>query len=86
MSDGLQAMVVLPCCSLEIFSYDSTAGLSQTLRTRRPLVGGLSFQGVSGLCTNSLAHRLPEGTQAQGIEKAANAGLGLWLWESDSCM
>ena len=44
---------------------DSTAGLGQTLRTGRRLVGGLSFHGVSGLCTNSLAHRLPGGIQAQ---------------------
>ena len=32
---------------------DSTAGLGQTLRTGRPLVDGLSFHGVSGLCMNS---------------------------------
>ena len=31
---------------------DSTAGLGQTLRTGRPLVGGLSFHGVSGMCMN----------------------------------
>ena len=38
---------------------DSTAGLGQTLRTGRPLVGGLSLHGVSGLCMNSRAHWLP---------------------------
>ena len=31
---------------------ESTAGLGQTLRTGRPLVGGLSFHGFSRLCTN----------------------------------
>ena len=48
---------------------DSTAGLSQTLRIVRPLVGGLSFHGVSGLCTNSPAHGLPGGIQAQGTRR-----------------
>ena len=48
---------------------DSTAGLGQTLRTGRPLVGGLSFHDVYGLCTSSLAHRLPGGIQAQGMRK-----------------
>ena len=38
---------------------DSTAGLGQTLRTGRPLVGGFSFHDVSGMCTNPLAHGLP---------------------------
>ena len=46
---------------------DSTAGLGQTLRTGHPLVGGSSFHGVSGLCINSLAQRLPGGIQAQGM-------------------
>ena len=36
-------------------------------RKGRPLVGGLSFRGVSGLCTNSRAHVVPAGTQAQGM-------------------
>ena len=31
---------------------DSTAGLGQTLRTGRLVVGGLFFHGVSGLCMN----------------------------------
>ena len=44
---------------------DSTAGLGQLLRTGRPLVGGLSFHGVSGLCMSSLAHWLQGGVQAQ---------------------
>ena len=48
---------------------DSTAGLGQTLRTGRPLLGGLSFHGVSGLSTSSLARRLPGGIQAQGIRR-----------------
>ena len=47
------------------------------------MVGGLPFYGVSGLCTSSLAHRLPGGSQAQHIEKAADAGLGLSLWWSE---
>ena len=46
---------------------DSTTGPGQTFRTGRPLVGGLSFHGVQGLCTNSLAQRLPGGTQAQRL-------------------
>ena len=39
---------------------DSTARLGQPLRAGRPLVGGLSFQGVVGLCTSSLVHRFLE--------------------------
>ena len=38
---------------------DSTAGLGQTLRTERLVVGGLSFHDVSGMCMNSLAQQLP---------------------------
>ena len=34
---------------------DGTGGLGHTLRAGRPLDGGLSFHGVSGLCTSSLA-------------------------------
>ena len=48
---------------------DSTAVLCQTLRTGRPLVGGLSFHGVLGLCMSSLAHRLQGGVQAQGLRR-----------------
>ena len=33
------------------------------------------FHGVSGLCTNSLAHGLPGGIQAQNMRRAADAGL-----------
>ena len=58
---------------------DSTADLGRTLRTGRPLVGGLSFHGVSGLRTNSLAHRLRGGVQAEGMRRC-DAGLGLLLW------
>ena len=46
---------------------DSTAGLGQTIRTGRPLVGGLSFHGVSGLCMSSLAHVLLLGIQVQSV-------------------
>ena len=60
---------------------DSTAGLGQTLCTGRPLVGGLFFCNVSELCTSSLAHRLPQGLQAQSMRHAADAGLGLLLVE-----
>ena len=42
---------------------------NQTLRTGRPLVDGLSFHGVSGLCMSSLAHWLPGGIQSQGISR-----------------
>ena len=35
----------------------------------RPLVGGLSFHGVSGLCMSSLAHGLPGGIQAQAMRR-----------------
>ena len=48
---------------------DSPASLRQTLRTGRPLVGGLSFPDVSGLCMNLLAHGLPRGIQAQGMRR-----------------
>ena len=48
---------------------ENTAGLGQKLRTGRPLVGGFSFHGVSGLCTSSLAHRLPGLIQAQGMRR-----------------
>ena len=45
---------------------DRTASLVQTLRTGRPLNGGLLSHGVSELCTNSLAHGLRGGIQAHG--------------------
>ena len=45
----------------------STAGLGQTVRTKRPLVGGLSFHDVSKMWTSPLAHRLPGGIQAQSV-------------------
>ena len=53
---------------------DRTAGVGQSLRTGRPLVGGFSFHGVSGLCPNSLAHGQPGGIQSQGMRQAADAG------------
>ena len=56
---------------------DGTAGLGQTHRTGRPLVGGRSFRGFSGLCTTSLAHRLLKGS---GHENAGDAGFGHMLW------
>ena len=34
-----------------------TTGLGQTLRTGRPLVGRLSFHGVSGLCQKEFRPR-----------------------------
>ena len=49
----------------EVLGY--TARLCQTLRTGRPLAGGLSFHDVSGLCMSSLSHVLPRGTQAQSV-------------------
>ena len=48
---------------------DSAAGLVQILRTGRPLVGGLSFHGVWGLCTNPVARRPPRGIQAQDMRR-----------------
>ena len=48
---------------------DSTEGLGQTLRTGRPLVGGLSFHGISELRMNSLARWLSTGIQAQGARR-----------------
>ena len=48
---------------------DGSAGLGQTLRSVRLLVGGLSFHGVSELCMNSSAHGLPGGNQAQGTRR-----------------
>ena len=65
---------------------DSTAGLGQTLRAGRPLVGGLSFDGVSALCMSSLAHRLPGGIQAQSMRRRPMQALGLLLWGSDICL
>ena len=47
---------------------DSTAGLGQTLRTGRLLVGGLSLHGLSGLCL-SWTHGLPGGIRAQGMRR-----------------
>ena len=44
---------------------DITAGLGQTTLTGRPLVGGLSFRGVSLLCMISLARWLSGGIQAK---------------------
>ena len=41
----------------------------RTAQLGRPLLGGLSFLGVSGLCTSSLAQRLPGETQAQGMRR-----------------
>ena len=64
---------------------DSTAGLGQILRTGRPLVGYPSMAS-RGCATSSLPQRLPGGLQASGHEKAADAGLGLLLWTSDSCL
>ena len=65
---------------------DSSAGLGQTLRMGRPLVGGLFFHGVLGLCMSSLALRLPGGIQGSGHERGADACLGLLLWRSDNCL
>ena len=42
---------------------DRPTGLGQTLRTRRPLVGGFSDHDVSVLCTSTQAHRMPGGIQ-----------------------
>ena len=47
---------------------DSAAALGQTLRTGRPLVGGLSFHGVSGLCMSSSADRLPGGMRRRPMQ------------------
>ena len=44
-----------------------------------------SKPSVSGLCTNSLAHRLPK-KFSSGQKKAVDAGLGLLLWGSDRCL
>ena len=48
---------------------DSMADLGQTLRAGCPLVGGLSFHGISERCLNSLARGLPGGSQAQGSRR-----------------
>ena len=62
----------MTCATVE----DSTGGLGQTLRTGHPLVGGLSVHDVSGLRTNPLAHRLPEGIHAYSVlDTAADEGL-----------
>ena len=44
------------------------------------LFGGLSLHGLSGMCTSSLARRLPGGIQAQGMRRRATQGLVLLLW------
>ena len=62
---GHRLQTLMTCARAE----DSTTGLGQTLRTRRPLVGELSVHGVPGPCANSLALTLPEGFQAQGVRK-----------------
>ena len=57
-------------CLFPLFSGRERSGevcACLTLRTGRPLFGGLSFHGVSGLRTNSLAHGLPGGIQAQDM-------------------
>ena len=74
--------VLLPSSSV----IDFKSRLGETLRTKHPLVGGLSFHGVSGMCLNSLVHRLPGGIQAQGMRHPTDAGLGLLLWGSDNCL
>ena len=51
---------------------DSTVVLSHILRTERPLVGGLSFHGVSLLRTSSLAHFAARRNSGSGHEKAAD--------------
>ena len=57
-----------------------------TLRTGHPLLGGLSFHGVSVLCTNSLANGLASRNSGTEHETAADAGLGLLLLRSDNCL
>ena len=59
----------------------STAGLGQHLRTGLSPVGGLSSHGVYGLCAKSLAHGLPGGHAGPGHQAAADATVGLLLWE-----
>ena len=55
---------------------DSTAGPGQTLRTGRPLVGGLSDHDVSGLRTSSPPRRMPGGSLAQGGGSVDAGSLG----------
>ena len=55
---------------------ESTAGLGQSFRTGRPLVGGLCFHGVSGLCMNHLAHWQPRGIQGPGCMRHQSLALG----------
>ena len=51
----------------------SMAGLGQTLRTGRPLVGGFSFHDVSVMCMSPLVHRLTGGTQAPTVRRVSLA-------------
>ena len=70
----------------EQISEDSTGGLGQTLRAGRPLVGGLSFYGVSVMCTNPLAHRLPGGFPGSGHEARGRCRPGSLAVVSENCL
>ena len=58
-------------------SGDSTGGRGQALRMGRPLVGGLSFHGVSGMRARVHWHTGCQVEFRLRDEKAADAGLGL---------
>ena len=60
---GHRSQNAMTCATVD----DSTAGPDQNLFSGRLLVGGLSFHGVSELCTSSLARGLQGGIQARGM-------------------
>ena len=62
---------------------ESTTGLGQTRRTGRLPVGCLSFHGVSGLCTNSLAHT--GGSQVLGLRHAGDAWVSCSEGRTTAC-
>ena len=51
------------------FCFPRLTSSSGEWERSRPLVCGLSFHGVSGLCVSSLAHTLRSGIQAQGMRR-----------------
>ena len=52
---GAASLIDLKTSMTRATVEDSKSGLGQILRAGRPLVGGLSFHGGSGLCMSSLA-------------------------------
>ena len=56
---------------------DTTAVLGQTIRTLRPLISGLSFHGVLGLCMNPVARR---NSSPDYLRHCGRCRPGILLW------